>query len=127
MVPAHIARSPYVSLVTYRRDGTPVATAVWAAVDGDGLVVWTGAGSGKTKRLGRDPRVTVAPCDLRGRVAPGEGEVRGTGQVVAGPADMARVCAALDRKYGWRFRWVRRVHRWFLPRHVPHVGVLIRF
>ncbi|HBF82651.1 MAG TPA: PPOX class F420-dependent oxidoreductase, partial [Streptomyces sp.] len=28
------ARSEYVSLTTYRKDGTPVATPVWAAADG---------------------------------------------------------------------------------------------
>ena len=31
------------------------------------LVVWTRADSGKVKRLRHTPRVTVAPCDVRGR------------------------------------------------------------
>lgn len=31
----------YVSLTTFRKDGTPVATPLWAALDGDRLVLWT--------------------------------------------------------------------------------------
>src|SRR5882762_5846088 len=38
-------------LVTYRRDGTPVPTPVWAAQAGGVLYVRTERGSGKVKRL----------------------------------------------------------------------------
>ena len=65
---ASLPRSEYVSLTTFRRTGVPVATPVWAAPDGDALVVWTRADSGKVKRLRHTARVTVAPCDVRGRV-----------------------------------------------------------
>jgi PPOX class probable F420-dependent enzyme len=93
---------PYVSLTTIRRDGTPVATAVWAAPDGAGhLLVWTGSQSGKVKRLRHTAAVTVAPCDRRGTV---------TGKAVPGTArllpdtEMPRVEAAMARKYGLLFR-----------------------
>ena len=33
--------STYVSLTTFGRTGVPVSTPVWAAPDGDTLVVWT--------------------------------------------------------------------------------------
>ena len=46
----------------------PVPTPVWAAPDGDSLVVWTRADSGKVKRLRHTSRVTVAPSDIRGKV-----------------------------------------------------------
>jgi PPOX class probable F420-dependent enzyme len=54
-------------LVTYRRDGTPVPTPVWAAPAGGVLYVRSERASGKVKRLRRDPRVLVAPCTVRGR------------------------------------------------------------
>lgn len=55
-------------LVTYRRDGTPVPTPVWAAVGDDGrLYVRSERAAGKVKRLRRDPRLLVAPCTVRGR------------------------------------------------------------
>jgi hypothetical protein len=54
-----VAGERFVSLTTFRRDGTPVATPVWIARDGDALVVTTPADSGKVKRLrstGSSPR-----------------------------------------------------------------------
>jgi PPOX class probable F420-dependent enzyme len=54
-------------LVSYRRDGTPVPTPVWAAPAGGALYVRSERGSGKVKRLRRDARVLLAPCTARGR------------------------------------------------------------
>ena len=97
---AGLPHSTYVSLTTFRRTGEPVPTPVWAAPDGDSLVVWTRADSGKVKRLRHTSRVTVAPCDIRGRV-------RGPAvEATAGFVDRAEwpsALAALRRAYGWRF------------------------
>ncbi len=54
-------------LVTYRRDGTPVPTPVWAAESGGHLYVRTERTAGKVKRLRNDPRLLVAPCTVRGK------------------------------------------------------------
>jgi uncharacterized protein len=54
-------------LVTYRRNGRPVATPVWAAEADGRLYVRSERTAGKIKRLHRDPRVLVAPCTVRGR------------------------------------------------------------
>jgi uncharacterized protein len=90
----------YVSLTTFRRTGTPVATPVWAAPDGETLVVWTRADSGKVKRLRHTARVTVAPCDFRGRV---DGSaVDGVAGFVP-DAERAQALGALRRAYGVRF------------------------
>jgi PPOX class probable F420-dependent enzyme len=61
------ATAKYISLTTYRRDGTPVATPVWFVLDGDRLLVVTDADAGKVKRLRSNPSVAVAACDVRGR------------------------------------------------------------
>jgi PPOX class probable F420-dependent enzyme len=58
----------YLSLTTFRRDGTPVATPVWFVVEDGRVLVWTSAASWKAKRLRRDPRVRIAACDMRGAV-----------------------------------------------------------
>lgn len=63
-----LAPEKYLSLTTYRRDGSPVSTPVWFVIDGSRLLVWTSAASWKAKRLRRDPRVRVAACDFRGNV-----------------------------------------------------------
>ena len=61
-----LAAGQYVSLVTYRKDGTAVPTPVWVSRDGDKLLVWTQADSGKVKRIRNRGHVMVAPCDARG-------------------------------------------------------------
>lgn len=64
------ARIPgkYVSLVSFKRDGTPVATPLWFVVDGERLLAMTDAHSAKAKRIRRNPEVTVAPCKASGRL-----------------------------------------------------------
>ena len=57
----------YMSLTTYRRDGTAVSTAVWFAEDDGRLFVVTPADSYKARRLRRNPAATVAPSTARGR------------------------------------------------------------
>jgi PPOX class probable F420-dependent enzyme len=66
-----IGRSKYVSLTTYRKDGTAVATPVWHVRDGDRLVVVSEADAWKVKRIRRNGQVVVTVCDFRGRIAPG--------------------------------------------------------
>ncbi len=53
-------------LTTYKRDGTPVDTAVSIAFDGDRAFFRSYDKAWKTKRLARNPKVRVAPATLRG-------------------------------------------------------------
>jgi PPOX class probable F420-dependent enzyme len=92
--------STYVSLTTFRRTGVPVPTPVWAAPDGETLVVWTRADSGKVRRLRHTARVSVAPCDVRGRV---EGSAVGGAAEFVPDAERAQALAALRRAYGLKF------------------------
>lgn len=55
-------------LTTYRRDGTAVPTAVSIVLDDDRAYFVSAAGSGKAKRLARDPDATLAACTTSGRV-----------------------------------------------------------
>ncbi|WP_067138590.1 PPOX class F420-dependent oxidoreductase [Microtetraspora malaysiensis] len=101
----------YVSLVTLRRDGTPVATPVWVMRDGDALVVWTVADSGKVKRIRRNPQVTVAPCDVRGRL---RGDAVPARAELLPPEQGDHVRELLMKKYGLLGRltiWGSRLRR----------------
>jgi PPOX class probable F420-dependent enzyme len=93
--------SAYVSLTTFRRTGVPVSTPVWAAPDGDSLVVWTRTDSGKVKRLRHTSRVTLAPCDFRGRV---EGPAVDGVAAFVERTEWPGALAALRRSYGLRFQ-----------------------
>jgi uncharacterized protein len=58
----------YLSITSFKRDGTGVATPVWFVQEGERLLVHTDATSGKIKRIRRNPHVLVAPCTATGRL-----------------------------------------------------------
>jgi len=90
----------YMLLTTFRRDGTPVSSPVWVVpLDGPKVGFYTSSGSGKAKRLAHTPRVTVQPCDGRGRVKSGTAPVEGTAEVVTGP-DLEAIRGKIVAKYG---------------------------
>ncbi|MGP8303290.1 PPOX class F420-dependent oxidoreductase [Streptomyces inhibens] len=125
MIPEALARSPYVSLVTYRKDGSPVPTPVWAVAEGAELLVWTRDDSWKVKRLRNDARVSVTPCDVRGRIAEGVQTVEGTGRLLEGGAELGRVRRAMARKYGLRFRLMDGGGALLRGGKRPHVGISV--
>ncbi|WP_197501436.1 MULTISPECIES: PPOX class F420-dependent oxidoreductase [unclassified Gordonia (in: high G+C Gram-positive bacteria)] len=88
----------YVQLTTFRKDGTPVASPLWAAYDGESLVMWTETDSWKVKRIRRDPHVVVQACDARGKKLRGQ-PVDGTATILdAAGTDHAR--SVISKKYG---------------------------
>jgi len=67
----------FVHLATLMPDGSPQSVPVWAAREGDRILICTGEGSLKAKNTRRDPRVAISVVDfhdpyreaqLRGRV-----------------------------------------------------------
>lgn len=90
----------YILLTTFRRDGTPVATPVWVVkLDDDALGFWTSSGSGKAKRLAHTARVTVQPCDARGRVKEGAVVTDATAHLVTG-SEFEAIRERVLAKYG---------------------------
>jgi hypothetical protein len=106
-----LARASYLRLTTFKRDGTPVPTPVWVVSEGPTLLVITPPTTGKVKRLRHTPRVLLAVCDWRGRVAPGTPEAEGTATVVTDPAAVHRLGALIVRKYGVLARVLHFVER----------------
>jgi len=95
-----LADERYMSLTTFRRDGTPVATPVWVTPFADGSVAfWTSSGSGKAKRLAHTQRVTVQPSDARGRVKPRTEPIEATARVVEGE-ELEEISRRVKAKYG---------------------------
>ncbi|MFF3210064.1 PPOX class F420-dependent oxidoreductase [Streptomyces sp. NPDC002886] len=119
-----LGRARYVSLTTFRKNGTAVATPVWAVADGEELYVWTRDDAWKVKRIRNDGRVTVVACDVRGRVAEGatvaEGEAR-----LLDAAGLTRVRKLMGRKYTWQF-WMLDVPAAIVRRGRPHIAIAVR-
>lgn len=100
-----IAKSDYILLTTFTKDGRPKPTPVWAATDGDRIVVITEEKSWKVKRIRNTPRVTLAVCDLRGR--PKSDAIEATAAVMDKSHNGA-VYDAIGRRYGllgWTFNF----------------------
>lgn len=95
-----LADEKYLLLTTYKRDGKAVPTAVWAVPLDDGSIgFWTSSGSGKAKRLAHTTKVTVQPCDARGKVKEGTTPTPGTARLVTGP-ELEGIRAKVVSKYG---------------------------
>jgi PPOX class probable F420-dependent enzyme len=86
----------YLSLTTYRRDGSPVSTPVWFVEDDGRLFVTTAADSYKARRLRRNPAAMVAPCSATGR--PKAEAVAATVEFLA-PPEHEHVDRLMARKY----------------------------
>ena len=96
-----ISDEKYILVTTFRRDGTPVKTPTWVvALDSGNLGFYTSSQSGKAKRLAHTDRVTIQPCDARGRVKPGSESVDATARLVEG-SDLDDIHKRLVAKYGF--------------------------
>jgi uncharacterized protein len=67
-LPAQLQGQKYISLATFRKNGTAVHTPVWFAEEDGKLYVMTRSDSGKYKRIRNNPQVKVAPSTMRGTV-----------------------------------------------------------
>jgi PPOX class probable F420-dependent enzyme len=86
----------YLSITSFRRDGTGKATPVWFVQEGGRLLVETDADSYKVRRIRRNPRVTVAPCGPTGRL---RGKPVTARAELLPNAEVGRVERLLARKY----------------------------
>jgi uncharacterized protein len=95
-----LAKSQYLLLTTFTKDGRPKPTPIWAALDqerGDRLLVITQANSWKVKRIRNTPRVTLATCTMRGQ--PTSEAVEGAATILD-TSQTGAVYDAIGRRYG---------------------------
>jgi PPOX class probable F420-dependent enzyme len=94
---ADIAKSDYILLTTFTKDGRPKPTPIWAAPDGDRLLVITAEKSWKVKRIRNTPRVRLAICDMRGNVKSEEIDATAT---ILDKSQTGEVYDAIGKRYG---------------------------
>jgi PPOX class probable F420-dependent enzyme len=83
-------------LTTYKRDGTPVGTAVNVVVEGDRAYFRTWSTTGKLKRIRNNPEVEFVPCTPLGR--PKGPTVRARARILEGD-EAAHARELLAREY----------------------------
>ena len=95
---AEVAKSEYVLLTTFTKDGRPKPTAIWVAPDDRGRVVAiTQEKSWKVKRIRNTPRVTIAECDRGGKP---KGEAVEAVAVILDKSQTQAVYDAIGKRYG---------------------------
>ena len=118
----------YLNLETFKKNGMGVKTPVWFAADSSSsldsndarLYVYTIGVSGKVKRIRNNPRVKIAPCDMRGKVL---GDwVDAQAQIVIGEED-ARGVQLLNKKY---FPWKQLLDFFAKFRNRQHTVFVLR-
>jgi PPOX class probable F420-dependent enzyme len=100
-------------LTTFKRDGTPVATPVSIAFDGDRAFFRTWDTAHKAKRLRNNPNVEVAPSTLRGEPT--------------GPALPAKAALLEGREARVAAKTLSRRHRFLQAVLVPITHRLMRY
>ena len=105
---AAFAGQKYLNLKTFKKNGTGVKTPVWFAAEPAAnldsseakLYVYTIGASGKVKRVRNNPRVKVAPCDMRGNLRGGWVDARA--EIVSG-AEAEHGVELLNKRYApWK-------------------------
>jgi PPOX class probable F420-dependent enzyme len=99
----------YLSVTSFKRDGTGVATPVWFVSDGRRLFALTDLHSAKVRRIRRTPRVLVAPCRANGKLRsePLPAHI----EVLTATPDLERVQKLLIERYKISYRVVMLMYR----------------
>jgi PPOX class probable F420-dependent enzyme len=92
-----VSKAQYVLLTTFTKDGRPKPTPIWIARDGDRALVITEKNAWKVKRIRNTPRVTLAVCDMKGRVKGDPVEAVAT---VLDDSQTDDVYRAITKRYG---------------------------
>ena len=95
---AQFANAKYLNLETFRKTGVGVRTPVWFAREKDIFYIYTLPDMGKTKRIRNNPKVRIAPCDMRGNLRGAWVDARAR---ICDGTESAHGQELLRRKYGW--------------------------
>jgi uncharacterized protein len=99
----------YLSVTSFKRDGTGIATPVWFVSDGTRLFAFTDLHSAKVRRVRRNPDVLVAPCRVDGKLR--SKRVSARVEVLTGTPELERVQKLLLERYKISYRLVMLMYR----------------
>lgn len=99
----------YLSVTSFKRDGTGVATPVWFVPDGRHLFALTDLHSGKVRRIRHNPRVLIASCQANGKLR--SEPVPAHVEVLTATPELQRVQKLLMERYRISYRIVMLFYR----------------
>ncbi len=97
-----LSDATFVSIESYRKNGTGVKSPVWITHEDGKLYCWTGADSWKVKRIRNNPEVKLAESDAQGNLK--SDQVPALGKVLDAPQDVKTQVGRMAKKFGIRFR-----------------------
>lgn len=89
----------YINLITYRRDSTPVSTAVWVVGIENALYITTGKVAGKVKRVRNNGKATIHETNQSGSQKLSE-DLNLQASIVEDPVEKQEGIEAIMKKYG---------------------------
>ena len=124
-----IDNAKYVSFVSFRKSGQPVATPVWIAPFEDGYGFTIESTSGKAKRLAHTSRATIQSCNVKGVITPGATIYNCQASLVLHHR-AEEVRDAIAHKYGFTYK-VFSISLWFKDRFgkskgLPEAAVILK-
>ena len=124
-----IDNAKYVSFVSFRKSGQPVATPVWSAPFEDGYGFTIESTSGKAKRLAHTSRATIQACSFKGVITPGATIYNCEASLVLHKR-AEEVRDAIARRYGLTYK-VFSISLWFKDRFgkskgLPEAAVILK-
>lgn len=114
-----IADEKYVLLTTFRKNGDAVPSPVWIVALADGTAGFTtDEVSGKVKRIRNNSKVTLQPCNMKGKPTEGSSVVDATAEVLLG-ADAQPTRDAIQKKYSLMTKLFKVGELWRKVRRKP--------
>ena len=95
-------KQQFLCMETFRKNGQGVKTPVWFVQEGEAFFIWTGAVSGKVKRINNNNRVMIVPSKADGTPL---GEwVQASAAADGSEAAIQHAKGLFTKKYGLQFR-----------------------
>lgn len=102
-LPFNLNQARYISLTTFRRDGTEVRTPVWVAGKDGQHYVFSKATAGKMKRIRNSGKVRIALCDIKGKVLSDWSDA--SAEIITEQQQIDALYVAFNDKYAFQMRF----------------------
>lgn len=99
-----IKSEKYISVETFRKDGTSVKTPVWFTIKDNLIYVVTRDQTGKVKRLKNNNKVKIATCNIKGKIS---GKWSSGTVEILGEQETKDAVKRRDKKYGFFSKMAR--------------------
>lgn len=113
-----LGNAEFVSIESFRKNGSSVKTPVWITQEDGKLYCWTVPTTWKVKRIRNHPQVNLAMCDRTGNIE--SDWVSACGRILDDPQEVKKQAGRMANKYGLFFRMFQLMG---MLRHTNNVAI----